>query len=72
MLWLVQDACINAQGHTDDCAWGQQWGRIFNIASVAGVEPMAATPVYAASKWGLRGWSLSTYNVSSICWHPAP
>lgn len=24
---------------------------------------MKSTPVYAASKWGLRGWSLSCYEV---------
>lgn len=37
-------------------------GVILNIGSVAGMEPMTASCTYAASKWGLRGWSLSCYN----------
>lgn len=51
-------------------------GLIINVASVAGLEPMKSTPVYAASKWGLRGWSLSCYdalrndNVKVVCIHP--
>ena len=40
-----------------------QEGLIINLGSVAGLEPMKATPVYAASKWGIRGWSLSCYEV---------
>ena len=40
-----------------------QDGLIVNIGSIAGLEPMKSTPVYAASKWGLRGWSLSNYEV---------
>lgn len=40
-----------------------QDGLILNIGSIAGLEPMKSTPVYAASKWGLRGWSLSNYEV---------
>ena len=43
-----------------------QDGLIINVASIAGVEPMKSTPVYAASKWGLRGWSLSCYEVSDV------
>lgn len=40
-----------------------QDGLIINIGSIAGLESMISTPVYAASKWGLRGWSLSCYEV---------
>ncbi len=36
-------------------------GTIINIGSVAAVEPMKGTGAYAASKHGLRGWSLSSY-----------
>jgi short-subunit dehydrogenase len=39
-------------------------GVIINICSVAGIEPMAMGAAYAATKHGLRGWSLSCYNVS--------
>ncbi len=39
-------------------------GVIINICSVAGIEPMGMGAAYAASKHGLRGWSLSCYNVS--------
>jgi len=52
-------------------------GIIINICSIAGLEPMKATPVYAASKWGLRGWSLSCYEalrlekVKVVAIHPA-
>lgn len=52
-------------------------GLIINIGSIAGLEPMKSTPVYAASKWGLRGWSLSCYealrqdNVKVVAIHPA-
>ncbi|DBA71124.1 TPA: hypothetical protein ACH3X2_011534 [Trebouxia sp. C0005] len=52
-------------------------GLIINMGSVAALEPMKSTPVYAASKWGLRGWSLSCYdalrqhNVKVVCIHPA-
>ncbi|KAK9788829.1 hypothetical protein WJX73_002122 [Symbiochloris irregularis] len=55
----------------------KQSGLIANIASVAGVEPMKGNPVYAATKWGLRGFSLSCYealrneNVKVICINPA-
>lgn len=44
-----------------------QEGLIINLGSVAALEPMKSTPVYAASKWGLRGWSLSCYEVTP--WH---
>lgn len=43
-----------------------QEGVIINVCSIAGLEPMKATPVYAASKWGLRGWSLSCYEVTML------
>lgn len=36
-------------------------GTIINIGSVAGLEPMTQGGAYAASKWALRGWSLSSY-----------
>lgn len=41
-----------------------QEGLIINLGSVAALEPMKSTPVYAASKWGIRGWSLSCYEVT--------
>ncbi len=53
-----------------------QEGLIINMGSVAALEPMKSTPVYAASKWGIRGWSLSCYdalrqhNVKVVCIHP--
>eukprot|EP00808_Paulinella_micropora_P023848 g37492.t1 len=37
------------------------WGVIVNIGSIAGTEPMTSSGAYAASKYGLRGWSLSTW-----------
>ena len=37
------------------------WGVIINIGSVAAVEGMKTAGAYAASKHGLRGWSLSCY-----------
>eukprot|EP00210_Caulerpa_lentillifera_P009217 g8787.t1 len=40
----------------------QEDGVVINIGSVAGVEPMQWAAAYAASKWALRGWSLSCYN----------
>lgn len=36
-------------------------GCIINIGSVAAVEPMTSSCAYAATKWGIRGWSLSCY-----------
>lgn len=48
-----------------------QEGLILNIGSIAGLEPMQGTPVYAASKWGLRGWSLSCYEVFFAQYTPA-
>ncbi|KAA6429628.1 MAG: hypothetical protein FRX49_00062 [Trebouxia sp. A1-2] len=50
------DVLVNNAGIMD--------GLIINVGSIAGLEPMKSTPVYAASKWGLRGWSLSCYDVS--------
>ncbi|GMH36795.1 hypothetical protein BSKO_04668 [Bryopsis sp. KO-2023] len=52
-------------------------GAIINICSVAGVEPMTNMCAYAASKWGMRGWSLSCYenlrrdNIKVCCINPA-
>ena len=40
-------------------------GVIINISSVAGRDPVAGQAGYAASKWGLTGWSLSTFEVSA-------
>lgn len=44
-----------------------QEGLIINLGSVAALEPMKSTPVYAASKFGIRGWSLSCYEVILAC-----
>ncbi len=47
-----------------------QAGLIINIGSIAGEMGFAPMAVYAATKWGLRGWSLSCYEVcvsSSAC-----
>ena len=41
-----------------------QAGLIINIGSIAGEAGKAGQSVYAATKWGLRGWSLSNYEVS--------
>lgn len=46
-------------------AFHLQQGLVINIGSVASLSPMPKTAVYATSKWGLRGWSLSCYEVSS-------
>jgi short-subunit dehydrogenase len=51
-------------------------GLIVNIASVAGVEPMKDACAYAATKHGLRGWSLSCYQhfrqygIKVVCINP--
>ena len=45
-----------------------QSGLIINIASVASLSPMPETAVYATSKWGLRGWSLSCYEVGQLAY----
>lgn len=39
----------------------REWGIIVNLGSVAAIEGMNGFGVYAASKHGLRGWSLSCY-----------
>lgn len=36
-------------------------GTIINIGSISGLEPMTRGGAYAATKWALRGWSLSCY-----------
>jgi 3-oxoacyl-[acyl-carrier protein] reductase len=45
----------------------EKGGVIINISSVAGRDPVAAQAAYAASKWGLTGWSLSTFEVTAAC-----
>ena len=57
--------CRIVVGHVKNvnCSLLLQEGFFINLGSVAAVEPMKSTPVYAASKWGLRGWSLSCYEV---------
>ncbi len=54
------------EAHFIPLEWLLQEGLIINIGSIAGLEPMKSTPVYAASKWGLRGWSVSCYDVSAF------
>lgn len=36
-------------------------GIIVNMGSIAGTEPMTESAAYAASKYAMRGWSLSTW-----------
>ena len=61
-MMQVQHTCVSIRS----CYLPLQDGLIINIGSIAGLEPMKSTPVYAASKWGLRGWSLSCYDVSLL------
>ncbi|KAL3140443.1 hypothetical protein ABBQ38_004702 [Trebouxia sp. C0009 RCD-2024] len=55
-----------------------QAGLIINIGSIAGEAGKAEESVYAATKWGLRGWSLSNFealrkdNVKVVLIHPGP
>lgn len=37
----------------------QGFGHIINIASLAGVAPIAGLPIYSASKFGVRGFTIS-------------
>jgi short-subunit dehydrogenase len=39
----------------------REWGIIVNMGSVAAIEGMKGVGAYAATKHGLRGWSLSCY-----------
>ena len=39
----------------------REHGTIINMGSVAALEGMGGAGLYAASKFGLRGWSLSCY-----------
>ena len=41
-------------------------GVIINTGSMAGTKPMEKNVHYAASKWGIRGWTLGTYEVG-VC-----
>lgn len=43
-----------------------QAGLIINIGSIAAESGMAAQAVYSATKWGLRGWSYSCYEVQVL------
>ena len=36
---------------------------IINMSSVAGLHASKGNPAYAASKWGMSGWSESAYEV---------
>eukprot|EP01071_Lankesteria_metandrocarpae_P009965 Lankesteria_metandrocarpae@DN5264_c0_g2_i3.p1 len=53
-------------------------GVIINISSIVGLEPMESSPAYCASKFALRGWSLSCYeslrdhNVKVMLVNPGP
>jgi short-subunit dehydrogenase len=38
-----------------------QPGLVLTVGSVAGLEPMQSSGAYAATKWAMRGWSLSSY-----------
>lgn len=38
-------------------------GLIVTVGSLAGTFASAGSAPYAASKWGVRGWVLSTYEV---------
>lgn len=49
-----------------------QAGLIVNIGSIAGEMGFAPMAVYAASKWGLRGWSLSCYEVCPLTFLVVP
>ena len=42
-------------------------GIIINNGSIAGIAPFPAIPVYSATKWALRGWSLDCYEVLLCC-----
>lgn len=44
-----------------------QAGLIINIGSIAGEAGKGKESVYAATKWGLRGWSLSNFEVLPPC-----
>lgn len=39
----------------------RQHGLIVNVGSLVGVQPMAGSAAYAATKYGMRGWSLNCY-----------
>ena len=41
-------------------------GWVLNINSTNGLHPSAGTPAYCASKWGMRGWSLSLHDVRPL------
>ena len=53
-----------------------QEGLILNVCSVAGLGPIPAMPVYCASKFALRGYTLSAYenfrkqNIKVVLIHP--
>jgi NAD(P)-dependent dehydrogenase (short-subunit alcohol dehydrogenase family) len=41
----------------------QRKGTIINMSSVAGLHASKGNPAYAASKWGMSGWSESSFEV---------
>eukprot|EP00922_Rhytidocystis_sp_ex-Travisia-forbesii_P019979 GHVS01029477.1.p1 GENE.GHVS01029477.1~~GHVS01029477.1.p1 ORF type:complete len:257 (+),score=32.95 GHVS01029477.1:161-931(+) len=54
----------------------RQFGTIINIGSVAAIDGMLHNGLYSATKFGLRGWSLHTYqklrhdNIKVMIIHP--
>ena len=61
--------CITMANVVLHIAWkliALQAGLIINIGSIAGEMGFAPVAVYATSKWALRGWSLSCYEVSRL------
>ena len=44
----------------------QRKGTIINMSSVAGLHASKGNPAYAASKWGMSGWSESAFEVCPV------
>lgn len=38
------------------------YGVIINMGSLAGLDSVGTMGAYCATKWGIRGWSLSLHN----------
>eukprot|EP01071_Lankesteria_metandrocarpae_P009961 Lankesteria_metandrocarpae@DN5264_c0_g1_i7.p2 len=53
-------------------------GVIINVCSISGLDPNGNSPAYSASKYALRGWTLSCYEslrdhgVKVMAIHPGP